>query len=105
MHSAIQNSKFNGIFLQPPIYQSTSASVKSISPQSSSDLDTDQGDIIDETIKQITQSVNQTLLKSSTGNPTSDLTQNDSPHDRIAKRQSILNPNPSDVHAQTHIKF
>ena len=38
--------------------QSTPALVSPILPQSSSDLDTDQGDIIDETIKQVVQSVN-----------------------------------------------
>ena len=75
--------------------------VSSISSQSSSDLDTDQGDIIDKTIKQVAQSVSQKLLKTSTGNPTSNLTKNNLPHDRIPNRQSILDPNPSDVHTQT----
>ena len=79
-------------------------SVNSILPQSSSDIDTDQSDIIDETIKQVAQSVNQTLLKTSTGNPTSNLTLNDSPHDRIPSRQSVLVPNPSDIHIQTNIQ-
>ena len=60
-----------------PIYQSTPVLLSSISPKSSSDLDTDQDDIIDETIKQVAQSVNQMLLKKSTGNPTSNLFQND----------------------------
>ena len=75
--------------------------VSSILPQSSSDLHTDQGDIIDEKIEHVAQSVNQMLVKTSTGNPTSNLTQNDSPHDRIPNRQSIPNPNPSDIHTQT----
>ena len=52
-----------------------------ILPQSISDLDMDQGDIIDETIKEVAQSVNQTLLKTSTGNSISTLTQTDLPHD------------------------
>ena len=55
-------------------------SVRSILQQSSSDLDTDQGDIIDEKIKQVAQSVNQILFKTSKGNTTSNLTQNDPPH-------------------------
>ena len=101
VHGAIQNSKGNGICLPPPINQSTPASVSSILPQSSSDLDTDQGDIIDETIKQVTQAVNQTLLKTSTDNPTINLTQNDPPHERIANRQSILDRNLTDFHTQT----
>ena len=79
MDCAIQNSKANGICLPPPINQSTPALVSLVSPQSSSDLDTDQGDIIDETIKWVAQSVNQMLLKKSTGNPTSNLSQNN-PH-------------------------
>ena len=58
MHGAIQNSKLNGMCLQPPVNQSTPASINSISPQSNSDLDMDQGDIIDKTIKQAAQSVN-----------------------------------------------
>ena len=69
--------------LPPPVSQSTLALVSSILSQTSSDLDTDQGDIIDETIKQVAQTVNQMLLKSSTGKPTSPLTQNDPPHDYV----------------------
>ena len=102
VHGAIQNSNVNGICLPPPINQSTPALFSSISPQSSSDLDTDQGDMIEETIKQVTWSVNQTLLKTSTGNPTSNLTKNNPQYDRIANRQSILYPHPSDVHTQTN---
>ena len=74
VHGAIQNLKVNGMCLPAPIHQSTPASVNSISPQSTSDLDTDQGDIKDETIKQAAQSINQTLLKTSTSNPISSLT-------------------------------
>ena len=59
-----------------PVNQSTPALVSSISQQSSSDLDTDQGVIIDETIKQVIQSVNQMLLKTNTSNPISNLTPN-----------------------------
>ena len=86
VHGAVQNSKINGSCLPPPINQSTPMSVSSILPKSSSDLDTDQGDITDETIKQVAQSVNQMLLKTSTDNPTSNLTQNDPQHDRIPNR-------------------
>ena len=38
-------------------------SVSTILPQSGSDLDTDQGEIIDEKLKQVAQTVNQMLLK------------------------------------------
>ena len=102
MSGAFQNSKINGICLPLPINQSTPALVSSILSQSSSDIDTDKGDIIGETIKQVAQLVNQTLLKTSTGNHTSNLTQNNSPQDRIANRQAILNPDPSDIHTQTN---
>ena len=60
----------------------------------------DQGDIIDETIQQVAQSVNQMLLKTSMSNPISSLTQNDSPHDNIT--QSICDPTPSDIYSKTN---
>ena len=62
VHGTIQNSKVKGVCLPPPINQCTPVSVSSILQQSTSDLDTDHGDIIDETIKQVAQSVNWTLL-------------------------------------------
>ena len=75
------NSKFklNGMCLPPHVIQGTPASANSILPQSSSDLDTDQDDIKDEKICQVAQSVKQMLLKTSTGNSVSTLTQNDPP--------------------------
>ena len=81
-------------------YKSKYSSVSSILPQSSSDLDTDQGEIIDEAIKQVTHSVNQMLLKTSTGNSTINLTLSDSSQDRTLDRQSIPALNPSDIHEQ-----
>ena len=57
VHSAIQNPKTTYICLPLPINQSTLASITSISPQSGSDLDTDHGDMIDETIKHVTQTI------------------------------------------------
>ena len=77
---AIQNSKISSICLPPPTNQSTPASISSILPQSTSELDTDQDDIIDETIKQVTQSVNQTLLKTNVGSSTKNITLNDLRH-------------------------
>ena len=74
MYGAAQNSNLNGICPPPPINQSTAVLVSSILLQSSSDLDTDQGEIIDETIKQVAQSGNQMLLKTTMGNSTSNLT-------------------------------
>ena len=91
--------------LTPPVNQSTPALVSSISPQSSSDLDTDQGDLMEETIKQVAQSLHQMLLKISTGNPISSLTQNDPPHTTKIQtcRQSVTLP--SDIHSQIHSQF
>ena len=100
VHGAVQNSKVNGICLPTSINESTSALVSSISPQSSSDFDTHQGEIIDKT-KQVAQSVNQMLLKTTTGNPTSNLTLSNSSQDRTPDRKSILILNPSDIHTQT----
>ena len=54
VHSAIQNPKATNNCKPPPINQSTPTSISSISPQSSLDLDTDHGDMIDETIKHVT---------------------------------------------------
>ena len=73
------NSKLSGVCLPPPVNQSAPALIRSILPQSSSDLDTDQGDIIDKAIKQVAQSVNEMLLKTSTGNSISNLTPDNSP--------------------------
>ena len=102
VHGAIQNSKLNGMCLPPPVNQSTPALVISISPQSSLNLETDQGDIIDETIKQVAQSVNQMLLKTSTGNPIRALTPNNLPHDNVTNMQTICDSNPSDIHSNTN---
>ena len=79
VHDAIQKSKVANICLPPPVSQSTPASISSISPQSSSDLDTDHGDIIDETIKKVTQSINQTLCASNIGGSTTNIASNN-PH-------------------------
>ena len=81
--------------LPPPVNQSTPPSISSISLQRSSDLDTDQGDIIDETIKQVAQLVNHTLCKTSTGNSISTLSQNDSLNDNVTNVQSTHNLNTS----------
>ena len=68
--------------------QCTPAWVSSVLPQSSSDLDTDQGEIIDETMKQGAQSINQMLLKTTAGNVTSNLTSSDSSEDMTLDSQS-----------------
>ena len=85
--------------MPPTTYKSsTSVSVSAISPQSSSDLDTEQGEIIDKTIKQVVQTVNQTLLKTTTGIPTSNLNLSNTSHDKTPDRQSVPTLNQSDIH-------
>ena len=49
-------------------------------------------------MKQVAQSVNQTLLKTRKGNHTSNLTLNDPTHNKIPNRPSNLNPNLSGIH-------
>ena len=65
--------------LSPPISQNTPASISSILPQSSSDLDTDHGDMIDETMKHVTHTINQTLLTSNVSSTTTNKASNDPP--------------------------
>ena len=90
-----------GICLPLPINQSTPALGSTILPQSSSDLDTDQGGIIDEMIKQVVQTVNQTLLKTTTGSPTSNLDSSNTSHHNTPGRKSVPTLNTSDVHKHT----
>ena len=61
VHGATQNPIATCNYLPPPISQRTPASISSISSQSSSELDTDQGDMIDKTIQHVTQTLKQTL--------------------------------------------
>ena len=68
VHSAIQNPKTTNNYLPAPVGYSTPASISSISPQSSSYLDTNHGDMIDDIIKQVTHTINQNLLTSNAGN-------------------------------------
>ena len=66
------------------------------------DLDTDHGDITDETIKQGAQSVNQALLKTRTSKPINNLTQNKPLHNNTTNRLSTHDPNPSNIHLQAN---
>ena len=79
VHGAIQNPKATNFHFPAPIRQSTPASISSISPQSNSDLDTDHGDVIDEAIKHVTRTINQTLLTSNVGNTSTNKSSNDPP--------------------------
>ena len=73
IHSTVQKlqKKKKNIHLPLLISQSTAALVSTVLPPSSSDLDTDQGKIIDEILKQTTQTFNQMLLKTTIGKPIS----------------------------------
>ena len=72
-----------------------------ILPQSSSDLDTGQGKIIDETLKQVTHTVKQMLIKTTRGSPARYLNSSDTPHDNTSDRQSAPTLNTSDIHKYT----
>ena len=94
VHGVIQNSKLNGTYLPPPVNQSTPALVSCILLQSSSDLDMDRGDIIDGTVKEVSQSVNQMLLKTSTNNPINSLTQKNYMHDNVTTYRQCMTQKP-----------
>ena len=68
VHGATQNPKAPNKCIPLPMSQSTPASIISISTQSNSDLDSHHGDMIDETIKQVLHTINQTLLTSNINN-------------------------------------
>ena len=53
--------------LPSPVYQGTPVASSSIQTQSSSDMDTDQGDMIEEFIKQVTHKLYQTILTPDVG--------------------------------------
>ena len=89
--------------LSLPINQSTPALVSTTLSQSSSDLDTDWGEIIDETLKQVAQTVKQMLLKTTTGSPASNLDSSETPYINTSGRQSAPTPNTSDIHRHTTI--
>ena len=99
VHCTVQNlKKYIGICLPLPLNKTTPASVSIISPKSSSDIDTDQDEIIDETPKSV---VHQMLLKTTTSSPTSILNLHDTLHDKTPERKSVPALNPSDLHKHT----
>ena len=79
MHSTPKNQKSTNICLLPPLNQNTPVSISSISPQSSSDLDTDHDDMIDETIRHLTKTLNQTLQTLNISNSNKNKAPNDPP--------------------------
>ena len=76
--------------LPPPIHQSTPEANKLISAQSSSELDTDQDDMIDKTIKHVTDKLHETILRSDIGN-------NNSERTSAGNTTSINTPNVIDI--------
>ena len=74
VHSTEQNLERKIFTYYCQSNQSTPASLSTILPQSSSDLDTDKGEIINEMLKQVVQAFNQMLCKTTTGNPASQMT-------------------------------
>ena len=75
--------------------------MSTILPQSSSDLDTDQGEIIDEMLKQVVQTFNETLMMTTTSKPTSNLNSNKTPHYNTSDRQPAPTVNTSDFQMKT----
>ena len=69
-------------------------SISSISPQSSSELNTDHGDMIDETIKQFTQTLNQTLMASNQHSTNTNKDPINTPHDNTSDIQPTIDAKP-----------
>ena len=103
VHGAIKNPKASNNCLPLPISQSTPASISSISPQSSSDLDTNHADMIDKTIKHATHAITQTLLTSNVSN-TSTNKASDNPHGNTPDLQPTKDVNLHTIHTQTNTK-
>ena len=103
MHSVTQNVKFTS-HLPTPLSQSTSASISPVSPQWSSELDTNHGDMIDETIKLVTQTLNQTLIMP---NPCNTKTNRDliNPNDNISNLQQTQDINTHTTPSSTKPKL
>ena len=93
VQSTVQTLDKERFSLPPPISQSTQALVTTISPKSSSNLDTNQGVAIVEMLRKVVQVFNQTPLTATAGNSTSNLDSNHVPHDNMLDRQpaSIYN--------------
>ena len=90
-----KNLRQKKLSLLPPISQLTPALVSAVSPQSSSDLNTDQGKAVDETIGKVVELFNQTLLMTIGGIHNSNIGSKNDSHDKIVDRQpaSTLNTN------------
>ena len=89
----VQNTFNNkNLSLLLPIDQSTPAPVTKISPKSSSDLDTDQGEAVDETLRTAVPMFNQTLLTTIGRTPNGNIGSNNDFHEKIIDHQlaSIL---------------
>ena len=104
----VQPKTQNTNHLPPPISQGIPASIRSISPQSSSELDTNHHDIIDETIKHVTQTLNQTFMTSNPCNTNTNKDLINTPHDNISNLQPTQDvnlhttPNITKTKSKTH---
>ena len=70
MYKIVQTFKNKNPSLPPPTDQNTPALFTAISPKSNSNLDTNQGKTVDETLRKVTKIFNQTLLTARGGNLT-----------------------------------
>ena len=87
--------------LLPPNNQSTPL-VTAISPKSSSNLDTDQGEAVDETHRKVVQTFNQTLLMTTGCTLNSNIGSNNDPHDNIVDRQPASTLNKMTIKENYH---
>ena len=101
VQGTVQTLDNRNLNLPPPISQSTPASVNTISPKSSSNLDKDQGEAINETLRKVVQTFNQIMLMTTAGKPTSNLDSKYVPHDNILDREPASMLNTNDIQKQT----
>ena len=101
VQNTVQTLDNKNISLLPPINQSTPALVTTISHKSSSDLDTDQNEALDETLRKVEQTFNQALLPITGGTSNSNIGSNNDPHEEIMDRQPASTLDTNDNQGQS----
>ena len=77
------------------------ALVTAISPKSSSNLDTDQDEAVNKTLRKVVKTFHQTLLMTIGGTPNSNRGSHNDPHDKIVDRQPASTLNTNDNQRQS----
>ena len=101
VQNTVQTLDNKYLLLPPPINQSTPAPVTAISPRSSSDLDRDQGEAVDETLRKVAQMLSQPLLTTIGSTPNSNIGSNNDPYDKIMDRQPASTLDTNDNQGQS----